>query len=80
MSEYDNRDRGTLFPNRGKAANSKRPDYTGELDVGGVLYRIAAWRRQGKNGGAFLSLKIELPQNRPVPASPAIIDDEDIPF
>lgn len=36
---------GTLFPNARKAAG-KQPDYTGNVRIGGVLYRLAAWKRR----------------------------------
>ena len=59
--DYDNRNQGVLFQND-KEGNEKRPDYTGKLDVEGVPFRIAGWKRVGKSGKPFLSLKISEPQ------------------
>ena len=44
MSDYDNTNKGAMFPNRYKEDGDKRPDHTGNLDVDGKEYK----------GGEFL--------------------------
>lgn len=42
---YDNTNRGAIWKNERKESD-KHPDFTGKLDVNGVSYRVAAWKRQ----------------------------------
>ena len=53
---------GTLFQND-KGDNDKRPDYRGELNVDGVLFEIAGWKKHGSKG-TFLSLSVKPKQER----------------
>lgn len=62
MTEYDNELSGVLFVND-KEGNDARPDFTGKVQIEGVEYRLAAWKKTGNNSGkTFLSLKASLPQ------------------
>ncbi len=55
---YEHREgQGALFRNN-KGDNEKRPDMRGTVMVGGVVYRISAWEKDGARG-RFLSLKLE---------------------
>ena len=45
MSNYDNTDRGQIWPNRDKKTD-KHPDFTGSLNIGGVEYWVSAWRKK----------------------------------
>lgn len=47
--EFDNTNRGVLFPND-KHGNDARPDYTGKINVEGVEKRLAAWLASGSSG------------------------------
>lgn len=74
---------GTLFQND-KGDNDKRPDYRGELNVDGVLFEIAGWKKQGSKG-TFLSLSVKPKQERQErpsgggrPRGPQL--DDEIPF
>ena len=58
MAEYDNTDRGVLFKNDRKETD-KHPDYTGNIDVGGVEYWLSAWIKSGQKG-KFMSLSIKI--------------------
>ncbi len=70
MTQYDNTNFGILSRNDLKDPGSKQPDYKGDLNVGGVEYRLAGWTTARKNGsGFFLSLKVE-PKEAPK-AAPA---------
>lgn len=60
MSQYDEELNIVIFTNN-KDGNDARPDFTGKTTVEGVEYRVALWKRQGKNG-TFLSGKLSLPQ------------------
>ena len=54
MEQRDNS--GILFPETNKK-NEKGPDFGGNITVGGVTYRLAGWKKQGKKG-PFLSLAV----------------------
>ena len=62
---------GTLFVND-KEGISKRPDRQGKLNIGGVIYRLSGWIKEGPNG-PWLSLEAQPPRV----ASP---DTEEKPF
>jgi hypothetical protein len=53
--EYDNTNRGVLFPND-KEGNENRPDYTGKINVDGVDKRIAAWVSSNDRVGDYLRI------------------------
>ena len=83
---------GTLH-RQDKEGNEQRPDYRGELNVGGKLWKLAGWVKISKNGDKWLSLSAEEPRPKaaletPVkpqaarqPSSIERIDpDSDVPF
>lgn len=47
---------GALFK-RDKQGNEKRPDYSGEIEVAGVKYYLAAWLKKSVKGEVFMSLE-----------------------
>lgn len=66
---YDNTNKGVLFRDTNKEEGSKKPDYTGKLDVNGKEFRLAGWLKESKNGGKFLSLSISEPRPNPKASS-----------
>jgi hypothetical protein len=84
MSQYDNRNRGTLGRNRRKEQDS-HPDFTGQLNVDGRDYWLSGWTKEGPTG-KFFSLSVKPKDERPmvprVPgsASTPVDLDDDIPF
>jgi uncharacterized protein (DUF736 family) len=62
---YDNTNRGVLFPND-KKGNEKRPDFTGDLNVGGVEYKLSAWKKSSKAGNNFLSISVQPKNGQPM--------------
>ena len=52
---------GALHRVADKQGNARRPDYTGELNIDGVTYRLAGWIKAGKTS-KWLSLTAELPR------------------
>ncbi len=48
-NQFDNELTFRLFKND-KADNPKRPDYKGEITIGGVQYRLSGWIAEVKNG------------------------------
>lgn len=64
---FDNTNRGVLFPND-KKGNEKRPDFTGDLNVDGVEYRLSAWKKASKQGNNFLSISVQLKEGQKIPA------------
>lgn len=68
--EFDNELRGVLFPNN-KRGNAKAPDLTGNVEIEGKKWRVAAWRRTGKKGGQYLSLSLSEFREDPTELAPA---------
>lgn len=88
---YDNTNTGFLFKSD-EPQNDKLPAYTLKINIDGMEYRVAAWKRVKASGVAFLSLKIETPKTqqastpvktwtgRPIIDEPVQFEDDDIPF
>ena len=73
--EYDNTNKGVLFPNA-KKDNEKQPDYTGSVDIEGTEYWLSGWKRQAKeSGNVCLSLAAKLKDNLKKSSK-----DDDLPF
>ena len=65
MTTYTPRElSGSLFKND-KGDNPNRPDYRGDICIGGVVYSLSAWIKEGQRG-KFMSL-----QATPKPATQA---------
>lgn len=75
MSDYDNTNRGAMFPNKYKEDGDKRPDHTGNLNVDGKEFKIAAWQSTSKAGNDYLSVRINEPE-----MSDSSSDTDEIPF
>ena len=75
MSDYDNTNKGAMFPNRYKEDGDKRPDHTGNLDVDGKEFKIAAWQSTSKAGNSYLSIRLTEPE-----MSESSSDNDEIPF
>ena len=80
MAEYDNTNSFALFKND-KGDNPKRPDYTGNLNVDGIEFRISGWIREGQKG-KFISGSVQIKEPKgEVRSKPAVEGaDEDVPF
>ena len=74
MAEYNNTNTFTLNKND-KGDNPKRPDYTGNLNVDGIEFRVSGWIREGAKG-KFISGSVQLKE---VTTSNAT-NEEDAPF
>ena len=74
---------GSLF--KAEQKSEKAPGYRGDIMLGGVVYEIAAWVKEGKNG-KFFSLSAKSKEERrqePKATSSSVgISDmsDDIPF
>ena len=75
MSDYDNTNKGAMFPNKYKEDGDKRPDHTGNLNVDGKEFKIAAWQSTSKAGNDYLSVRITEPE-----MSESSNDGDGIPF
>lgn len=61
---YELRDgQGTLFKNDNRTADN-HPNARGEAMIGGVVYEVAAWTKDGRNG-KFQSLSFKPKEARP---------------
>lgn len=69
---------GSLFIND-KDGNEKRPDRRGELNIGGTIYKLSGWIKEGTKG-PWLSLKAEPKEDaqpqRSAPRAPARASDD----
>ncbi|NVN44403.1 hypothetical protein HW537_10890 [Asaia siamensis] len=52
---------GILLTNRQKRSD-RSPDYTGTVTINGNPYEISGWNKTGRNGGAFITLSLRIPQ------------------
>ena len=77
---YDHKElSGSLFKND-KGDNPSRPDCRGDCKIGGEVYEIAAWIKDGKNG-KFMSLSFKPKQERGEGRQPAKAEaDKEVPF
>jgi len=90
MSDYDDTNTGAIWKSK-FTDNPKAPQYTGNLNVEGVDYKISAWRQTSDNPKApVLNFKIqkdgEMP-NIPKPSNDRPLGDvgsngmeDDVPF
>ena len=70
----------SLFPNKYKDSE-KKPDLKGKGTVNGKAVEVAGWRRTGKDGAEFISLKFQEPyvkEEKPVAHNPEL--DQALPF
>ena len=73
--QFDETNRWSLFAEENKTSENG-PDYTGEVDIGGVKYRLAGWKRVSKKSGKkFLSGAIEPKEKQTKAKSAAPFDD-----
>lgn len=91
MADYDNTNRGVLFKNKDKQADT-HADSNGTINVDGVEYFLNAWKNTSKNGTPYLSLTVKRKDKQPVTsggnddapaAAPAGTNDDfddDVPF
>lgn len=88
MTQYDNSNRGSIWPNK-KKETDKHPDFTGSLNVGGHDYWVSAWKRKpdASANAPSLTFQVKLKDGKPMDAErpaarPSMKDDFDpeIPF
>jgi hypothetical protein len=72
---------GSIFKNKFKEKDNQ-PDYTGDANIVGTIYRVSGWIKETKAGDKFLSLAFS-EKEVPAPRTPGPkLDDfeDDIPF
>ncbi len=79
MSNFEPQEKfGALF-RKTKKTEDKQPDYRGNIKIGGDLYNLVAWVKEGKNG-KFLSMKVETTEIKPKPQVESDESGNDLPF
>ena len=77
MAKFEHKENtGSVFTND-KKGNDKAPDLKGQVNVGGKLYDVAMWVKEG-NKGKFYSMKVDEPRHRPEPGIGK--NDDSLPF
>lgn len=56
--DYDNTNRGVLFKNDDKQADT-HADYRGNINIGGKEFWLDAWIKTSKAGKKFMSLSVK---------------------
>jgi len=93
MTEYDNTNRGAIWPNDRMRDGKQDPQFTGTLNVDGAEYWVSAWKRKAdaKPGAPSLSFTVNpkhtnlaarnpQPQPAPQPAPQEEDFSDSIPF
>ena len=89
MADFDDTNTWVLFRNERKEKENQ-PDYTGNINIEGEEFRLAAWVKTSKQGKKFFSGRVSpkddgykpaatKPRGNPSPP-PADDFDSDIPF
>ena len=86
MPDYDDTNRGQIWPNK-KKITENHPDFTGSIDVEGKEYWVSAWKRKPDANPKSPSLRFSISEKEDkapatqdsAPAQSAEFDD-DIPF
>jgi len=84
MTEYDNSNRGALWPNDKYQPDTTQPRFKGNLDVDGVEYWVSAWTERVEPGSNRPSIKLSIKRKdeakaRELPA-PGEHELDDIPW
>ena len=77
MPDYDNTNKGVLFPNQYKEEGDSRPDFIGNVDVEGKEFRLAGWKNVSSKGKRYIAVKVEEPKQEDA-NKPAT--KEEVPF
>jgi len=84
MTDYDDTNRGSIWPNDRKETD-KHPDFTGSLNVEGRDYWVSAWKRRPdanpKAPSLSFSIKAKDDYQAPKESEPKADEfEDDIPF
>lgn len=88
--QYDNRNKGAIWPNAKMREDKQDPHFTGSLNVDGNEYWVSAWKRKpgAKQGSPSLTFAVNRKDQNKIPnpakpeptAPPEDSFDDDIPF
>lgn len=81
MADYDNTNKGVLFPNQYKEGGDSKPDYLGNINVNDAEWSLAAWANTSKNGKDYLSIRVSEPREKnETKQNSSESTDDSIPF
>ena len=74
---------GSLFGN--EKTNESQPDFTGEVNIEGALYRVAGWKNKGQDGKKdYISLSLKDATDESWKTNPSsnvpTSSEDDLPF
>ena len=80
MSNYDNTNRGQIWPNERKEKDT-HPDFTGSINIDGVEYFLDAWKRRpdANPKAPSLSFRVKRKDKQPQQSQPQYGDDQTQP-
>lgn len=82
MNQYDNTNRGSIWPND-KKTTENHPDFTGSLNVDGKEFWVSAWKRKPDANPKAPSLSFSIKPKEEQAHAPVQTDDsfsDEIPF
>lgn len=65
--QYDQTNSGALFNNT-KKSHANQPDFNGKINVAGVEYWIAGWKKKDRNENTYVSLAVTEKEQQQAPA------------
>lgn len=69
---------GSLFNNKYKEKDN-HPDFTGEIMINDVVYKLSGWKKRSSSGTSYVSLSAQ-EKKAPVPATSLNPIDDEIAF
>ena len=76
--DYDNTNRGVLFPNKQKVDGDSKPELSGNINIDGKEYWLSCWDKVSKAGNEFKSLSVQPKeeQSKPKTTTPPQVDED----
>jgi len=67
---------GAIFKNNRKTKENQ-PDMSGDANIEGTIFQVAAWTGTTRNGEKYLSLSFKVKEDYPPKTNDDFVDDDD---